>query len=280
MFSGVPQWSLAAQASSGAPRCTPQCIIQVILYPWGFTATLAPNGPQLRTLARKLGFFNLYTPQRVIDLYLTDGTADDFGYGEMGLATLTYELGTRLFENCRYFKKTLLPRNMPSLYYAAKVARTPYRTPSGPDVVDGSLSLSAGEWPAVVAAGISVTLSATLSDSQFNNSNGTEPTQSVEAAEYYIDTPPWGTTPVPVPLPMVHQGGDVYDALVDTTGLSSGQHIVFVRGKDSDQSWGAFSAIFLGIGAPTEPDPPAAPPPPPGPPGGTPRTSAPGLPGT
>ena len=29
MFSGVPQWSLAAQASSGAPRCTPQCIIQV-----------------------------------------------------------------------------------------------------------------------------------------------------------------------------------------------------------------------------------------------------------
>jgi hypothetical protein len=129
-------------------------------------------------------------------------------------------------------------------------------TPRGPDVVDGSLSLSAGEWPAVVAAGISVTLAGTLSDSQFNNTNGTEPTQAVETAEYYIDTPPWITTPVPVPLPMVHQGGDVYDASLDTMGLSAGQHVIFVRGKDSDQNWGAFSAIFLGIGPPSEPDPP------------------------
>ena len=80
-------------------------------------------------------------------------------------------------------------------------------TPSGPNVVEGSLSLSAGDWPAVVTAGTSVTLSATLSDSQFNNSSGTEPTQSVEAAEYYIDTPPWVTTPVPEPLPMVDQDG-------------------------------------------------------------------------
>ncbi len=220
---------------------------QLILYPWGFTATPAPNGPQLRTFARKLGFFNLHTPQRLTDLYLTEGTAEDFGYGVMGLATLTYELGTEFFEDCSYFENTLLPRNMLSLYYAAKVARTPYMTPSGPEVVDGSFSLSAGEWPAVVAAGTSVTLSATLSDSQFNNANGTEPTQSVEAAEYYIDTPPWVTTPVPVPLPMVDQDGDVYEAALDTTGLSAGRHILFVRGKDSGQNWGAFSAIFLGI---------------------------------
>ena len=40
---------------------------------------------------------------------------------------------------------------------------------------------------------------------------------------------------------------DVYEASVDTTGLSAGRHIIFVRGKDSDQNWGAFSAIFLGI---------------------------------
>ena len=224
---------------------------QLILYPYGFTETLAPNNTQLRTLARKLAFFNLHTPQQLLDHYITDGTAEDFGYGEMGLASFTYELGTEFFEDCSYFENTLLPRNMPSLYYAAKVARTPYMTPSGPDVVDGSLSLSAGEWPSVVAAGTSVTLTAILSDSQFNNANGTEPTQIVEIAEYYIDTPPWVTSPVPVPLLMLDIGGDVYEASVDTTGLSAGRHIVFVRGKDADQNWGAFSAVFLGIKTPS-----------------------------
>ena len=62
---------------------------------------------------------------------------------------------------------------------------------------------------------------------------------------------------------MEARDGDVYEAPIDTADLSAGRHIVFVRGKDSDQNWGAFSAIFLGIGMPT--DPPAPPPPPPGP---------------
>ena len=115
----------------------------------------------------------------------------------------------------------------------------------------------------MVMAGTSITLSAILSDSQFNNSNGTEPTQSLEVAEYYIDAPLWVTTPVPVPLPMEARDGDVYEAPIDTADLSAGRHIVFVRGKDSDQNWGAFSAIFLGIGMPTDPPPP--PPPAPGP---------------
>ena len=242
---------------------------RLILYPWAFSATLAPNGPQLQTFARKLGFFNLHTPQEFTDLYVADGTTDSFAYGEIGLAAFTLELGTTFFEDCSYFEETILPRNMASLYYAAKVARTPYMTPSGPDVVDGGLSLSAGEWPAVVTAGTSVTLRATLSDSQFNNDNGVEPSQPVVSAEYYIDTPPWVTTPVPVPFTMVDvvdalgdpTDGDVYEASIDTTGLSAGWHIVFVRGKDSRQNWGAFSAIFLGIEL-REVEPPPPPPPP------------------
>ena len=228
---------------------------RLILYPWGFTSDSAPNESQLRTLARKLGFFNLHAPLKGTDLYAADGTTDNFAYGEMGIAAFTFELGTAFFEDCSYFEETILPDNMASLYYAAKVARTPYMTPSGPDVVDGSLSLSAGEWPAVITGGTLVTLRATLSDSQFNNDNGVEPTQPVVSAEYYIDTPPWVTTPVPVPFTMVDvvdapgdpTDGDVYEASIDTTGLNAGPHIFFVRGKDSGQNWGAFSAIFLGI---------------------------------
>ena len=66
---------------------------------------------------------------------------------------------------------------------------------------------------------------------------------------------------------MVGRDGDVYEASLDTAGLSAGRHIVFVRGKDSDQNWGAFNAIFLRIGMPPPPPPPP-PPQPPGPGGG------------
>ena len=36
-----------------------------------------------------------------------------------------------------------------------------------------------------------MTLSGTVSDARFNNSNGTEATQTIAAAEYYIDVPHW-----------------------------------------------------------------------------------------
>ena len=38
-------------------------------------------------------------------------------------------------------------------------------------------------------------------------------------------------------------------ATVNTTGLSGGRHIVFVRGKDAANNWGAFSAAFLEVTA-------------------------------
>jgi hypothetical protein len=36
-------------------------------------------------------------------------------------------------------------------------------------------------------------------------------------------------------------------ATVITGGLTSGRHILFVRGKDASDNWGAFSAAFLDI---------------------------------
>ncbi len=38
-------------------------------------------------------------------------------------------------------------------------------------------------------------------------------------------------------------------ATVNTTGLSGGRHIVFVRGKDASNNWGAISAVFLDVTA-------------------------------
>src|SRR5204863_986984 len=103
-----------------------------------------------------------------------------------GVAAFTIELGSSFFESCTTYNNTTKPKNLPALIYAARVARAPYQLPAGPDVT--SLSLNDGTG---VPAGTPVTVTASITDTRFNNSNGTESTQAINAAEAYIDTPPW-----------------------------------------------------------------------------------------
>ncbi len=217
---------------------------ELVLWPWGFTQQVAPNGPALQTLGRKFAFFNDYTPQQAIELYPTDGTTDDFGYGDLGLAAYTFELGTEFFQACSTFENTILPDNLEAMLYAVKSARTPYLTPAGPDALGVALSTAA------VEPGQSVTLSATLDDTRFNNQNGSEPTQPIAAAEYYVDVPPWsGGTPIAMTPAdgLFNSTVEGATATVDSTGLSTGRHTLFVRGQDSAGNWGAVSAAFLFI---------------------------------
>ncbi len=210
---------------------------ELVLWPWGNRETPAPNGPALQTLGRKLAFFNGYTPTQAIGFYPTSGTTDDFAYGELGLAAYTLELGTSFFEGCTEFEDEILPRNLPALLYAAKVARAPYQLPSGPDALEPALS--------------GTTLTATLDDSRFSRARGTEPTQPIAAAEFYIDTPPWASGAQPHPMT---PGDGRFDAVreaawaeVPTAGLAPGRHLVFVRGQDAAGNWGPVSAVFLEV---------------------------------
>ena len=220
---------------------------ELVLWPWGFTSSLAPNGTALQTLGRKFAYFNGYTPEQSYDLYPTDGTTDDFAYGELGLAAYTFEIGTSFFQSCSYFENTIVPENFPALLYAAKVVRTPYLTPSGPD------ALNVIAFPTSAAAGEPVSLTATINDTRYNNSQGTEPTQNIAAAEYHIDTPPWSTVPPPVPHPMAALDGafdqkiEAVGATVPTAALSPGRHTLFVRGQDAAGNWGPVSAAFFTV---------------------------------
>ena len=220
---------------------------KLVLWPWGSTSDPAPNATQLQTLGRKFAYWNDYSPQQAIGLYPTDGTSDEHAYGTLGVAAYCFEIGTSFFQSCSPFENTIVPDNMPSLVYAAKVVRTPYMTPAGPDAYN--LSLSQDNVP----AGTSVTLSGTVDDTRYNNSNGTEPAQNIAAAEYYVDVPPWVAGSTAIAMSPSDGSFDstleAVEATVDTTGLSDGKHIIFVRGKDADAdgNWGAFSAIFLTI---------------------------------
>jgi hypothetical protein len=230
---------------------------RLVLWPWGWTSDPAPNATQLQTLGRKFAYFNGHSPEQSIGLYPTDGTTTSFAYGEMGIAAYTFEVGTAFFESCTYFENTLVPDNMPALLYAVKVPRTPYITPAGPDALNVAVDFGSGS---PIPPETPVTLTATINDTRYNNSNGTEPTQDIAAAEYYIDVPYWVTSPTPVPVAMSASDGtfnstvEDVQATIDTTGWSNGQHIVFVRGKDANNNWGAVSGVFINIDDTIQPD--------------------------
>lgn len=222
---------------------------RLVLWPWGDTSTPAPNGTALQTLGRKFAFHNGYTPEQSIGLYATDGTSDNVSYGELGVAAFTIELGTAFFESCTNFNNTIKPGNLPALIYAAKVVRTPYITPAGPDIT--SLALGQGASGGGVTPGTAVTLTAAASDARFNNSNGTEATQAITAAEYYLDTPPWSAGAVAVPVSAAdgsfNSVTESLTASIPTSSLAVGKHTVFLRAKDASGAWGAVSATFLNI---------------------------------
>ena len=223
---------------------------KLVLWPWGFSNQLAGNATQLQTLGRKFAFFNNHYPQQAIGLYPADGATDDFAYGETGVAAFTFELGRQFFETCAEFENSVLPANMPALMYAAKVTRTPYMTASGPDALQINLSAGATASTAV-KPGTQVNITATVDAKRYSTANGSEVTRNIAAAEFYIDTPPWQTGSTMVSMQAsdgVFNGSEeAVKSTINTSNLSDGRHIVLVRGKGSNNNFGAISAAFLHI---------------------------------
>jgi carboxypeptidase T len=223
----------------------------LVMWPWGHTTQVAPNGTQLQTLGRKYAYFNNHTPQQAIELYTTDGTTRDFGYGELGVATFTFELGTEFFQACSYFENVIVPTNLPALLYAARVTRAPYMWPAGPDAL-GVATAPSGSVP----SGQPLAVSATIDDTRYNNSNGVEPVQAIAAAEVYVDTPPWTPGAVPTALSAVDgtfdETSEAVTGTLSTAGWPLGRHTLFVRGRDAADAWGPVGAVFVDVVVPVE----------------------------
>src|SRR5947199_1683131 len=84
--------------------------------------------------------------------------------------------------------------------------------------------------------------------------------QNVGAAEYYVDTPPWaGGTAIPMTGNFGVSPTTLASANIDTSGLSVGRHLIFVRGRGVAQfqgydTWGPISDAWLWVtpgGGPT-----------------------------
>lgn len=238
--------------SDAAPDDTQGLLIDVhsygrqVLWPWGFTAAPPPNAAGLQTLGRRLAYFNHYDPDQAYSLYPIDGASDDFAYGDMGLAALTVELGDYFFESCSTFENDILSDNLKMLRFAVRTARAPYLLPSGPDAHLIQVQPQPDASTAV--------LTATLDDTRSHL--GGVPSQPIAAAEYWLNSPPWGDPPAAPTGQLTPLDGDWDEpvetaaATIDLTGLGPGRHRVFVRGLDASGAYGPVSMEFLVLGSP------------------------------
>jgi hypothetical protein len=236
----------APALDAAAPADTPGMMIdlhswgRLVLWPFANGVKPANNAAYL-ALGDRLSYYNGHDPRQGSGLYLHDGVSDDFAYGELGVASFTYELGTTFFQNCATFQSSIYPGNLKSLLYALRVARAPYLLANGPETMNVTAT------PASVQAGTTLQLSADMDDARFKR--GLLPAQRIAAARYSIDVPPWQAGAML--LPMIAGDGafnttrEAVYALVATAGLPVGRHIAYVQGQDSAGNWGPVSATFF-----------------------------------
>jgi hypothetical protein len=248
--------TVAGDGGDAAPDDTSGFFIDIhrnaalVLWPWGDTdnGVGAPNEAALRTLGRRLAWFNGYTPEQSNELYKTDGTTDDSMYGLLGVPGFTIETdGADFFQDCASFESTTVPHNIAALRYAARTLHATYQLPAGPDALD----ISAGS--DLVVAGDALPLAARIDDTRFNQStagNGDLATiRTIGGASAYVDTLPWEPGAIAHPLAAADGAFDASAESVvgtlDTSGLVPGRHLVHVQGVDVAGNHGPPNAAMI-----------------------------------
>ena len=224
---------------------------QWILFPWGWGNVAAPNDRQLETLGRKFGYYTDYEVCQSGEsgcIYPTDGSNDDWAYGQLGLAAYTFELGTTFFQGCDYFENQIISENFPALLYAFKATRRPYQTPAGPETLQMTAT------PTTVVAGRPISLTALADDSRYDSNGwGNEPVQAIAAARYSLDGPSWQPGIVSQPISAADGGFDspaeALQVTINTSGWSPGRHLIMVESQDADGNWGVPSGLFVWVTA-------------------------------
>ncbi|MEO7326676.1 MAG: M14 family zinc carboxypeptidase [Dokdonella sp.] len=249
--------SSAGDGGAAAPDDTTGFFIDIhsnaalVLWPWGDTASAAPNQAAMRTLGRRLAYFNGYTPEQSDTLYPTDGATDDNMYGLLGVPGFTIETdGNGFFEDCATFESITAPENIAALRYASRMLHAPYKLPGGPDVY--ALAATA---PTQGTSGLYVTVTATIDDLRYNQSNGTQSTYPIKSASAYLDTLPWDINAAAIAL-AANDGAfdgktEVVHGDISLAGLTPGRHILYVQGVNTfgggNGTPGTPDALFIDV---------------------------------
>lgn len=223
---------------------------QLVLWPYGFSSSVgpSPNAAQFSTFGRRLAYFNGYRPQQIIGLTAASGSSADQAYGELGVAGLAFEIGTEFFQQCDFFEANILEQNIQALMYAAKVARTPYLTPSGPDVTQFELLGN------TAFVGDAVPVRLTGDGRRFSTvMDSTSPLESprpVSGIALYLDQLPWQDSASAMALAddgSFNSPLEAGSATLETQGLAAGRHTVYATAIGTDSQAGAIQSRFLHV---------------------------------
>jgi VCBS repeat-containing protein len=216
---------------------------RLVLWPWGYTYDTAPNDASLRVMSYKFAYYNGHDPQKSTELYPSAGTTDDWAYGELGVPGFCFEVGDTFHQSCSVFDNDINPRNQQALLRAIKIARRPYRLTYGPEVTN--LSLQSGQ----VEPGQNLTVNYTADDTLYSDYRTGVPSSNIDSIRYSIDKPSWISGSNPETIVVRQYQVPVYSGTlsISTTGLTNGQHTLFVESLDGSGSWGPPTAIFFTI---------------------------------
>ena len=215
---------------------------RLVLWPWGYTYDSAPNDASLRVMSYKFAYYNGHDPQKSTELYPTNGSTDDWAYGELGVPGFCFEVGDTFHQSCSVFNNDISPNNIKALVRAIKIARRPYRLTYGPEVTNISFAANP------VLPGQNLTVTYTADDTLYSTYRTGVPSSTIDSIRYSFDKPSWisGSNAKTIVLrTQVPKYTSTFAA--STTGLTPGQHTLFVESLDGSGAWGPPTAIFFTI---------------------------------
>ncbi|MEZ5466302.1 MAG: M14 family zinc carboxypeptidase [Lysobacterales bacterium] len=217
-------------------------------WPWGnVNGVFAPNRFELQTLGRKIAYYNGLTPEQSNAGGAIGGATDDFTYGTLGVAAFTIEMdGSSFWPSCTSYESTLVQPTLDGFFMASKLARAPYRWAAGPEIINVLAT------PAQISLGGTVTITARAEDARFNNTVGTEPSQTVTSVAIYA-MPPWqaGATA----LAQFQPSDGAFNSTTENItvdlpagSLSAGRQLLYLRATDALGNAGPVAAVFVTVG--------------------------------
>ena len=221
---------------------------ELILWPWGYTNDDPPNNNQLQALGKRTAYFNQYRPQPVNDLVITGGGSIDAAYGELGVASLAFELGTSFFQDCPTFENEILPDNLAALMYLARVTQAPYTQALGPDIERLHVI------PNIITTASNIDVSGIANDNRYNQSNGFQETGMIQSVTAYInELPIHGVDAISLSPVDGSFEAEVEEFIgqIGTKDLKVGKNILYVQASDGDQNGGTY-AQFIDVVEPSQ----------------------------
>lgn len=211
-------------------------------WPWGFINERTPNDDAIGAMGRRMASFSgykLWAPLLPNRRYGFDGGTVDTLYGWHGVSSFFYELGTTFYQTCDTFPE-IINKVFPGFLYAAKMAKTPFRTPLGPDILCAAFNKSNGYVQATVSASDDKRIAhADDGDNLFRPGR-----QKVKFVEAFLNCHPYSGCD---PIVQKTIANPDRSKTVSFRFLSpdSGKQTLYVRARDSAGNEGAVSAYYL-----------------------------------